>query len=179
MKKLSQKEGIAVFVALAVAIAFAPAIFNSTTALDQHVVKSVEDSFIQTDAEYFDNSANTILDFQTNDITVGDGAEAEFGDTLYVHYVGALSNGDVFDTSTNAAGPFALTLGNGDVITGWEIGLVGMREGGTRHLVIPPALAYGPNEIKDADGNVIIPTDSTLLFDIVLLKVEKGENNEL
>jgi len=63
-------------------------------------------------------------------------------------------------------------LGVGDVITGWDLGIPGMRVGGTRRLTIPPSLAYGSQEIADSSGRVIIPADSTLIFDVVLLRVE-------
>jgi len=103
------------------------------------------------------------------DITFGTGVEAETGDTVTVHYIGSLDNGTIFDASTQRGTPFSFRLGNGDVIEGWDIGVVGMKEGGIRELVIPPNLAYGDNEV----GGGVIPTGSTLTFRVQLLQVQK------
>jgi len=125
-----------------------------------------------TDVDYtIDRDA--ILEFETQDLVMGDGTSAAFGDMIYVHYVGLLENGDVFDTSTGSSQPFSAQLGTGAVIAGWDLGLVGMKEGGTRRLTIPAELAYGNKEVADASGNVIIPENSTLTFDVVLLRVVK------
>lgn len=102
----------------------------------------------------------------TEDVTPGAGAEATAGDTVTVEYVGALPGGSVFDTSRGRE-PFTFTLGGGQVIQGWEQGIVGMKEGGTRVLVIPPSLGYGDLDLG------VIPPNSVLLFEVELLKVEK------
>ncbi|QSH39530.1 FKBP-type peptidyl-prolyl cis-trans isomerase [Candidatus Kaiserbacteria bacterium] len=174
MKKLTQKEGIAVGVALISVVAFVPGLFASNVQTNATDFSNDVSNVPSEHQAYFEEVESTISDFDAEDIVIGDGREAAFGDTVYVHYVGTLSNGDVFDTSTGSVQPYRVTLGQGEVITGWEIGLIGMREGGTRHLIIPPALAYGPNELADKDGNVIIPADTTLMFDIVLLQVDRG-----
>lgn len=106
---------------------------------------------------------------EITDITVGTGVAAAAGDTVTVHYVGMLTNGTVFDASAGRGQPFSFTLGAGQVIQGWDQGLVGMKEGGKRKLVIPSALAYG----NQAVGGVI-PANATLIFEVELLKVEKG-----
>ena len=103
------------------------------------------------------------------DNTVGTGEEALPGDTVSVHYVGMLPDGTVFDASVDR-GPFSFLLGAGSVIPGWEQGILGMKEGGTRRLVIPPALAYGEGGVPGA-----IPANATLVFDVQLLEVTKGE----
>jgi peptidylprolyl isomerase len=78
------------------------------------------------------------------DIWEGDGAVAKAGDTVQVHYVGvAYSTGEEFDASWNRGAPLEFRLGVGQVIAGWDQGVQGMRVGGRRQLVIPPALAYG------------------------------------
>lgn len=101
----------------------------------------------------------------TDDV-IGTGAVAKAGDIVSVQYVGTLSNGTVFD-STKAHGnkPFTFTLGAGQVIKGWDMGVAGMKVGGTRKLVIPPALGYGDRTVGP------IPANSTLTFEIKLIKV--------
>ncbi len=117
------------------------------------------------------------------DETVGTGATAAAGDTVVVEYTGALTNGTVFDSSvgkpafaipgvTCPAGSttgLCLTLGAGQVIKGWDQGIAGMKEGGKRQLVIPASLAYGDQAVGD-----VIPANSTLVFEVNLLKVQKG-----
>jgi len=109
---------------------------------------------------------------QTTDVAVGAGATAEAGDTVTVNYVGSLTNGTVFDASAKhpeTVNGFSFSLGAGQVIAGWDQGIVGMKEGGKRMLVIPATLAYGDRAIGD-----IIPANSTLVFQVELLKVEKA-----
>lgn len=107
---------------------------------------------------------------QVSDEVVGTGAIAETGDVVTVHYVGSLTNGTVFDASANRGSEgFTFTLGAGEVIKGWDLGVAGMKVGGKRKLVIPPGLAYGDRAI----GNVI-PANSTLVFEVELLNVEKA-----
>jgi len=107
---------------------------------------------------------------QALDETVGTGATAEAGDSVTVNYVGALTDGTVFDASANhGTAGFTFTLGAGQVIKGWDLGVAGMKEGGKRKLVIPAAYAYGDQAI----GNVI-PANSTLIFEVELVKVQKA-----
>jgi peptidylprolyl isomerase len=94
------------------------------------------------------------------DIVKGSGASAQNGDTLTVDYAGdSWSTGKEFDASWNRGQPFPVTLGQGQVIQGWEQGLLGMKKGGRRLLVIPPELGYG----SSGSGTKIKP-DETLLF---------------
>jgi len=103
----------------------------------------------------------------TEDLEEGEGAEAQPGDQLSVNYVGVLyENGEEFDSSYERGVPFDFPLGGGDVIPGWDEGLVGMKVGGQRQLVIPPDLAYGPQG-QPPD----IPPDSTLVFVIDLVSI--------
>lgn len=102
------------------------------------------------------------------DIVVGNGKTAENGDTLSAHYAGTLENGTMFDNSYDRGQPLQFVLGAGQLIKGWELGLVGMKEGGKRKLIIPPDLGYGA---KGA-GN-IIPPNATLLFEIELVGIIK------
>lgn len=101
----------------------------------------------------------------STDVHVGTGPKAAKGDLLTVLYKGTLNNGKVFDENMEKA-PFAFTLGAGEVIKGWDQGLVGMKAGGERKLVIPPSLAYGSRENGD------IPSNSTLNFDVKLLRID-------
>ena len=98
------------------------------------------------------------------DVVVGKGAAAKDGDALEMHYLGALFDGEQFEASWDSGKPFAFTLGQGNVIPGWDQGIVGMKAGGRRLLVIPPDLAYG------AQGQGNIPADATLIFVVDLKK---------
>lgn len=100
------------------------------------------------------------------DIKPGTGEEAKSGSHVKVHYTGWLPSGKKFDSSVGSA-PFDFTLGQGEVIKGWDEGVVGMKVGGKRQLKIPPQLAYGE------DGHPPqIPPNSTLIFDVTLVAVK-------
>lgn len=99
------------------------------------------------------------------DETVGTGPAAAVGDRVSVHYTGWLTDGTKFDSSIDRNTPLQFTLGNGEVIEGWDKGVVGMKVGGKRKLTIPPELAYG------SAGRGPIPPDATLVFEITLLKI--------
>lgn len=101
------------------------------------------------------------------DVVEGTGPEATPGSTVSLNYVGALPDGTVFDASANHGQPITFTLGAGQVIQGWDQGIVGMKVGGKRRLIIPPTLAYG----NQAVGNVI-PANATLLFEVELVAVQ-------
>jgi FKBP-type peptidyl-prolyl cis-trans isomerase len=104
------------------------------------------------------------------DLIKGTGTAAAAGDTIYVNYVGELySNGKVFDASwkDTPGKTFSFALGENQVIPGWDKGLVGMKVGGRRELIIPPADAYG------AKGQGAIPGNATLIFVVDLIKVTK------
>ena len=100
------------------------------------------------------------------DIRVGTGAIAKEGSHVRVHYTGWLTNGKKFDSSVDAGKPFDFTIGNGEVIKGWEEGVAGMKVGGKRQLRIPPDLAYGSRGVGS------IPPNSTLIFDVELLEAK-------
>ena len=107
---------------------------------------------------------------EKQDIVKGKGPAAKAGDTLTVQYVGvAFSTGDEFDASWDRGQPFAVQLGAGDVIKGWDKGLVGMRKGGRRILTIPPELAYG----SEGYPPTIAPNE-TLIFVIDAVAVTPG-----
>ncbi len=111
--------------------------------------------------------------FSQTDLRVGTGAEATVGRRLTVNYTGWLydqsatdQKGRQFDTSIGR-GPYAFTLGAGQVIRGWDQGVLGMKVGGLRRLVLPPELAYG-----SAGSGSTIPPNATLVFEIELLAVQ-------
>ncbi|GBF37349.1 FKBP-type peptidyl-prolyl cis-trans isomerase [Leptospira johnsonii] len=99
------------------------------------------------------------------DIKKGTGKEAFNGSNVTVHYTGWLTNGKKFDSSKDRGTPFRFDLGAGQVIRGWDKGVQGMKEGGIRKLTIPPELGYG------SSGAGTIPPNSTLIFEVELLKV--------
>lgn len=109
-----------------------------------------------------------VPDLQIIDKAVGNGEEAKKDDCVSVHYTGRLhANGKKFDSSVDRGRPFDFTLGQRRVIAGWEKGVVGMRVGGKRKLIIPPALGYG-----DRGAPPTIPPGATLEFDIELLAIK-------
>ncbi len=106
-------------------------------------------------------------DLLIEDIIVGEGRMADVGCQAVVHYVGvSMSRGDEFDSSWDRGDPLSFTLGAGSVISGWDRGVVGMRVGGRRRLVIPPHLGYGDR----GAGGVIAPGE-TLIFVVDLVDV--------
>jgi FKBP-type peptidyl-prolyl cis-trans isomerase len=96
------------------------------------------------------------------DITVGDGATIANGQLIGARYTGWLADGTKFGTNVTDQNPFPFHLGRREVIEGWDLGLVGMKVGGTRQLIIPPSLGYGPN------SNGPIPGNSILVFEVVV-----------
>lgn len=108
-----------------------------------------------------------VATLQTTDLTVGNGQTAKAGDCLVVKYYGTLaSNGTKFDENYTTPTAFAFRLGQGQVIQGWDQGLVGMKVGGERRLVIPSSLAYG------SSGSGPIPANAALVFQVRLLKIK-------
>jgi FKBP-type peptidyl-prolyl cis-trans isomerase len=106
-----------------------------------------------------------VAELQKEELQVGAGAEAVVGTTVEVDYTGWLLDGKQFDSS-RGRGPFAFSLGSGQVIKGWDQGVVGMKVGGKRKLTIPPELGYG---MRGFPG--VIPAQATLVFEVELLAV--------
>lgn len=108
------------------------------------------------------NGVNKIV---MEDVKIGEGAEVKSGDMVVVHYVGTLPDSTEFDNSRRRGQPFTFQVGAGSVIKGWDEGLVGMKVGGQRILVIPPDKGYGAQAVGP------IPANSTLVFAIELLEI--------
>jgi peptidylprolyl isomerase len=101
------------------------------------------------------------------DITVGTGQSPQSGQDVTVHYTGTLVDGTKFDSSLDRGQPFTFKIGVGQVIKGWDEGVMTMKVGGKRKLVIPPQLGYGARRMGDK-----IPPNSTLVFEIELISVK-------
>ena len=110
------------------------------------------------------DSDSSGLEFQ--DLEFGDGTEVRVGDVVSMHYTGWLEDGTKFDASLDRGVPFEFTLGAGEVIKGWDEGVVGMKINGKRRLIIPPGLGYGT---RGAGG--VIPPNATLTFEVELLSI--------
>lgn len=160
--------GIAVALAVLVAfglLVFGPGMFAPST------MSSNQDILLPNTMTEPENQGAAIpetlpTELSVSDEVVGTGAEATPGATVSVRYTGMLPDGSVFDTTAARNNePFTFVLGQGSVIQGWDQGLVGMKEGGKRRLIIPPAMGYG------AQGIGPIPPNATLIFDVELLSV--------
>lgn len=101
------------------------------------------------------------------EIKAGEGPEAKLGDVLDVHYVGTFLNGEKFDSSRDRGNTFRVELGKTGIIKGFEMGLVGLKQGGVRKVTIPFELAYG-----EAGRPPVIPPRSTLVFELEVVKLE-------
>lgn len=162
--KLKTHEWIAVAVALVVVIGFF-FVFNQPTSVD--LTEGAQD---QNPAAALSGLTGAlqgeVTELIAEDLVEGEGEGAVRGDRVSVHYVGILPDGTQFDNSIARGAPFEFTLGAGSVIQGWDEGLVGMKVGGRRVLVIPPEMAYGER------GTPGIPPNSTLIFEVLLLEIK-------
>lgn len=114
------------------------------------------------------NAGSQSATLQVEDLQVGEGPAAQAGDTISVDYTGWLQDGTQFDSSRDRGQPFTFTLGQGDVIAGWDEGLIGMQVGGVRRLTIPSDKAYGAS----GAGGGLIPPNATLIFEVELLDIQ-------
>ena len=120
-------------------------------------------------------AASSTPQVQGQDVKVGTGEAATPGSVVSVLYVGKLPDGTIFDSSASHGNtPLTFTLGAQGLIPGFQIGVNGMKVGGERLLSIPSSLAYGDQDVKDSTGKVVIPANSTLVFDVQLVKVTAG-----
>lgn len=151
MKTLNQKEWIAVVIAMFVVGFFF--IFGQ--------------GLISLFTNKVDTTNTQKPQLMVEDSIVGTGTEAVVGDRVTVNYTGRFVDGKVFDSSLVRKEPFQFVLGVGQVIKGWDEGIIGMKVGGKRILSIPPELGYGSQDYGPIKGG------STLIFEVELLKVEK------
>ena len=107
-----------------------------------------------------------VTELKIEDINIGTGSAVKSGDTVSMNYIGTLENGTKFDSSYDRNQPFETKIGVGQVIEGWDKGIVGMQVGGKRKLTIPYQMAYGEN------GYGPIPAKATLIFEVELLKIK-------
>jgi FKBP-type peptidyl-prolyl cis-trans isomerase len=116
------------------------------------------------------DSTGNLSKLIVDDVIFGTGDEVKVGDTVTVHYIGTLQNGQEFDNSNKRGTPFTFTVGEGKVIKGWEEGIVGLKKGGKRILVVPSDLCYGDK------GYGPIPGGANLVFAVDLLEIAPKTN---
>jgi FKBP-type peptidyl-prolyl cis-trans isomerase len=114
------------------------------------------------------NNIREIQGMKIETLKEGAGAEAKNGDTVTVHYTGTLENGTKFDSSLDSGTPFSFTLGIGEAIQGWDLGVLGMKMGEKRKLTIPSELGYGSQGVGG-----VIPPNATLIFEVELLGINQ------
>ncbi len=167
MKKFSLNQWVAIAIGLVIVFWFFSSSNLMTTLFggNANPIKSNEINMQDT------QSIEVVPGLMIQDVLVGNGVFAVNGKTVTANYTGMLEDGKVFDTSIGRA-PFTFPLGQGMVIQGWEKGIEGMKVGGKRRLIISPQLGYGSVDMKDGAGNIIIPANSTLIFDVELLDVK-------
>lgn len=125
-------------------------------------------AFSATDAAKGGKPVTTASGLKYIDVLVGKGASPVKGKQVTVHYTGTLENGKKFDSSVDRNQPFKFMIGVGQVIPGWDEGVMSMKAGGKRKLIIPAKLGYGT-----AGAGGVIPPNATLLFDVELLDVQR------
>ena len=129
------------------------------------VVKKAEEKKAEVPEEPVEITTETGLKYV--DIKIGEGKSPKKGQVVVVHYTGTLLDGKKFDSSVDRDKPFEFTIGVGQVIKGWDEGVMTMKVGGKRKLIIPPELGYGSRSVGS-----VIPPNSTLIFEIELLGIK-------
>lgn len=174
---INKFEGIGIFVSIGL-MALALFVLNASTSTESitataentqseaSVIAVSEDDEVGTALADALRSSGNVQKLIIDDVVFGEGEAVKEGDTVSVHYIGTLQNGQQFDNSYLKGKPFEFVLGDGQVIAGWDKGVEGMKVGGQRILVIPPELAYGVNGIGPIPGN------ATLVFAIELLAIK-------
>ena len=159
--------GIAIALAVAVALGFITLIPKQSAPAQDQAAAAPAPADTSTTQPTTMNDLPKVLTIK--DEVVGTGAVAVAGTPVTVQYVGMLPDGKVFDASKNHGDQgFTFTLGGGQVIKGWDMGVVGMKVGGKRQLIIPADMAYGANVIPG-----VIPPNATLIFEVELISVGK------
>ncbi len=132
------------------------------------LIFEIEAVGIKTKAELAEQRKKDIKLLKIEDTVKGTGPEAKDGDTVHVHYTGKFPDGKKFDSSLDRGQPLTVTLGSGQVIKGFDLGISGMKVGGKRTVTIPADLGYGA---KGAGG--VIPPNATLVFELELVSIDK------
>lgn len=114
---------------------------------------------------------NNNIDNKTTDMLKKEDKVSEIGDVIVINYSGKLQNDKEFDSSYKRGQPFVFQVGVGQVIKGWDENLIGVKRGDKKTLTITPDKGYGNQDIKDQDGKIIIPKNSTLIFDVEVVDV--------
>lgn len=140
---------------------------TDTAAKDTAAVQETESGETMEGTAVEENEVTTDSGLKYVDYVVGEGASPKKGDMVVVHYTGTLTDGTKFDSSVDRGQPFQFQIGVGQVIKGWDEGVMSMKVGGKRKLIIPPDLGYGA---RGAGG--VIPPNATLLFDVELLDIK-------
>jgi peptidylprolyl isomerase len=171
---INKFEAIGIFVCVGI---MAVAIFlmrfdTNATFLSMADGESQAASVIVSDTENISDSLEksmdkrgTVTTLLIDDVVVGEGKTVEKDDVVRVHYIGTLEGGEQFDNSYLKGEPFSFRVGAGDVIRGWDEGLLGMKVGGQRIIVVPAEMAYGNRAVGP------IPANATLVFAIELIEV--------
>ncbi len=134
-------------------------------ACSQKEAKPVQEQ--STEPKASSEAVTTASGLSYTDMVKGTGAAPTSGKNVTVHYTGVLENGTKFDSSVDRGQPFVFRIGAGEVIPGWDEGVISMKVGGKRKLVIRPNLAYG-----SAGAGGVVPPNATLIFEVELLDVE-------
>lgn len=179
MNPLNKREAIGIFVSIAIMavalsfVRFGTDVFTLDTSENESQVATVVATREKTtDEQNLENALLGATDAQGNlvrlvidDVRLGTGAPVKEGDTVVTHYIGATQDGVRFDSSYERGEPFFFTVGKKQVIEGWERGLIGMKVGGQRVLVIPGDMAYGNMQVGS------IPPNAPLVFAVELLEI--------
>lgn len=172
-KKLSVNEWVAVISSLAVVVIIVFFSFKSSPLIQSQSSANVIESITESNTNTMDftkiigsgDSYANVKELGVEILQEGNGEVAISGKTVSVNYAGFLTDGTKFDSSFDRNEPFEFTLGQGSVIAGWEQGVLGMKVGETRKLIIPSTLAYGERGVGPIPGN------STLVFVVQLLEI--------
>ncbi len=177
MKTLSAKEWIALVIAVVIVLYFFVFAGKEVAPLENLNPLSSATTTSATSTASTTPMTNlktyTLPGIVVTDFVEGTGAEATTNKTAIVHYTGYFENGEVFDSSIPRGQPFDFIIDQSSVIQGWHDGVKGMKVGGKRRLVISPEKAYGSQDVVNPQtGKVVIPANSTLIFDIELIGVK-------
>ena len=155
-----KKTFISILILIVAVVAIVLLVRSGTTSPNEQVMEEVPLEANQLEA------LNEIQELMMMSLAEGEGEEIQDGQTAVVHYIGTLVDGTVFDSSLTRGEPFEFSLGAGQVIQGWDIGVRGMKVGEQRRLIVPPTYGYGNRVVGP------IPANSVLIFDVELLEIK-------